>query len=90
MCKENMQKQSKPFSLGKGGPLMHIIAAKQQSESSIRNRWNAKTLAQAMIDEGFNLVSGKPKPSDVSGSAEHEYYRKRTAEQTGQSLYHSQ
>ena len=70
MCKEKYAKAINKaiFPGTQGGPLMHIIAAKaicfgealkpefkEYQEQVIKN---AKALAQAMIDEGFNLVSG--------------------------------
>lgn len=73
---------------------MHIIAAKaicfgealkpEFKEYQQQVIKNAKALAQAMIDG--RIQSGKwrnRQSSDVSGSAEYEYHRKRTAEQTG-------
>ena len=70
LCKEKYAKAINKaiFPGTQGGPLMHIIAAKaicfgealkpefkEYQEQVIKN---AKALAQAMIDEGFNLVSG--------------------------------
>ena len=70
MCKEKYAKAINKaiFPGTQGGPLMHIIAAKaicfgealkpefkEYQEQVIKT---AKALAQAMIDEGFNLVSG--------------------------------
>ena len=70
MCKEKYAKAINKaiFPGTQGGPLMHIIAAKaicfgealkpEFKEYQQQVIKNAKALAQAMIDEGFNLVSG--------------------------------
>ena len=70
MCKEKYAKAINKaiFPGTQGGPLMHIIAAKAvclgealkpefktYQEQVIKN---AKALADALIDEGFNLISG--------------------------------
>ncbi len=80
---------------------MHIIAAKavcfgealkpefKEYQQQVVN--NAKALADALIAEGFNLVTGgTDNHLDVSRSSEHEHYRKRTSEPTGRGLHHSQ
>lgn len=96
MCKEKYAKAINKaiFPGTQGGPLMHIIAAKaicfgealkpEFKEYQQQVIKNAKALAQAMGLRRFQ--SGKwrnRQSSDVSGSAEYEYHRKRTAEQTG-------
>ncbi len=96
MCKEKYAKAINKaiFPGTQGGPLMHIIAAKaicfgealkpEFKEYQQQVIKNAKALAQAMLDEGFQ--SGKwrnQQSSDVSRYAEYEYHRKRTAEQAG-------
>ena len=70
MCKEKYAKAINKaiFPGTQGGPLMHIIAAKaicfgealkpEFKEYQQQVIKNAKALAQAMLDEGFNLVSG--------------------------------
>ena len=70
MCKEKYAKDINKaiFPGTQGGPLMHIIAAKAvcfgealkpefktYQEQVVKN---AKALAEALIDEGFNLISG--------------------------------
>lgn len=70
MCKEEHAKliNKAVFPGIQGGPLMHIIAAKavclkealspefKQYQAQVAK--NAKALAQALVDEGFDLVSG--------------------------------
>jgi len=70
LCKEELAKQIDKgiFPGSQGGPLMHTIAAKavcfgealkpefKEYQKKVIN--NAKTLAKALIDNGFNLVSG--------------------------------
>ena len=70
MCKEEYAKAINKaiFPGTQGGPLMHIIAAKAvcfgealKPEFKIYQEQvvkNAKALAEAMVEEGFNLVSG--------------------------------
>jgi len=70
MCKEEHAKliNKAVFPGIQGGPLMHIIAAKavclkealspEFKEYQTQVAKNAKALAQALIDEGFDLVSG--------------------------------
>lgn len=70
MCREEFAKavDSAVFPGTQGGPLMHVIAAKAVSfKEALTDEFktyqqqivkNAKALAQAMLDEGFNLVSG--------------------------------
>lgn len=70
MCKEKYAKAINKaiFPGTQGGPLMHIIAAKAvclgealKPEFKVYQQQvinNAKTLADALIDEGFNLISG--------------------------------
>ena len=70
MCKEKYAKAINKaiFPGTQGGPLMHIIAAKaicfgealkpEFKEYQIQVVKNAKALSEAMIEEGFNLVSG--------------------------------
>ncbi len=70
MCREEYAKaiDSAIFPGTQGGPLMHVIAAKAVSfKEALSPEFktyqqqivkNAKALAQAMIDEGFKLVSG--------------------------------
>ena len=70
MCREEFAKaiDKAIFPGTKGGPLMHVIAAKAVSfgealtpefrEYQRRIVDNAKTLADGLLDEGFNLVSG--------------------------------
>ncbi len=70
LCKEQYAKQiDKAIFPGiQGGPLMHIIAAKavglgealtdEFKEYQRQIVKNAKTLAECLIEEGFNLVSG--------------------------------
>ncbi len=70
LCREQYAKQiDKAIFPGvQGGPLMHIIAAKavafgealtdEFKEYQKRVAANAKTLAKALVDEGFKLVSG--------------------------------
>ena len=70
MCREEFAKaiDKAIFPGTQGGPLMHVIAAKAVSfgealtpefrEYQRRIVDNAKTLADGLLDEGFNLVSG--------------------------------
>lgn len=70
LCKESLAKQidKAVFPGTQGGPLEHIIAAKavalgealtEDFKSYQRQILsNAKALAQAMLDEGFNVISG--------------------------------
>lgn len=70
MCREEFAKaiDKAIFPGTQGGPLMHVIAAKAVSfgealtpefrEYQRRIMDNAKTLADGLLDEGFNLVSG--------------------------------
>ncbi len=70
LCKEELAKQidKAVFPGTQGGPLMHIIAAKAVAfgealkpefvEYQKQIVKNAAVLAQALLDEGFNLVSG--------------------------------
>ena len=70
MCKEKYAKEINKaiFPGTQGGPLMHIIAAKAvclgealKPEFKVYQQQvinNAKALADALIDEGFNLISG--------------------------------
>ena len=70
MCKEKYAKDINKaiFPGTQGGPLMHIIAAKAvclgealKPEFKVYQQQvinNAKALADALIDEGFNLISG--------------------------------
>ena len=70
MCREEFAKaiDKAIFPGTQGGPLMHVIAAKAVSfgealtpefrEYQRRIVDNAKTLANGLLDEGFNLVSG--------------------------------
>jgi len=70
MCREEYAKaiDSAVFPGTQGGPLMHVIAAKAVSfKEALSDDFkayqqqivkNAKALAQAMMDEGFDLVSG--------------------------------
>ena len=70
MCKEELAKaiDKAIFPGTQGGPLMHVIAAKavcfgealKDSFKEYQGRVvkNAATLAQALLDEGFSLVSG--------------------------------
>lgn len=70
MCKEEHAKliNKSVFPGIQGGPLMHVIAAKavclkealtpEFKEYQTQVAKNAKALAQALIDEGFDLVSG--------------------------------
>ena len=70
LCKEELAKQIDKaiFPGTQGGPLMHIIAAKavafgealtpQFKEYQVQIAKNAQALAKALLDEGFNLVSG--------------------------------
>ena len=70
MCREEFAKaiDKAIFPGTQGGPLMHVIAAKAVSfgealtpefrEYQLRIVDNAKTLADGLLDEGFNLVSG--------------------------------
>ena len=70
LCREKYAKQIQKaiFPGTQGGPLMHIIGAKAvcfgealKPEFKVYQEQvlkNSKALAQAMIDEGFNLVSG--------------------------------
>lgn len=70
MCKEKYDKAINKaiFPGTQGGPLMHIIAAKavclgealkpEFKEYQQQVIKNAKALADALIDEGFNLISG--------------------------------
>ena len=70
MCREEFAKaiDKAIFPGTQGGPLMHVIAAKAVSfgealtpefrEYQRRIVENAKTLANGLLDEGFNLVSG--------------------------------
>ncbi|NLX70580.1 MAG: serine hydroxymethyltransferase [Clostridiales bacterium] len=70
LCKEKYAKtiDRAIFPGTQGGPLMHVIAAKavclgealkpEFKEYQQRIVKNAKALAQGLIDEGFNLVSG--------------------------------
>jgi len=70
LCKEELAKQidKAVFPGTQGGPLMHIIAAKavafgealtdEFKEYQRKIVKNAAVLAQALLDEGFNLVSG--------------------------------
>ncbi len=70
MCKEEFAKavDSAVFPGTQGGPLMHVIAAKAVSfKEALSDEFktyqqqivkNAKALAEAMLDEGFDLVSG--------------------------------
>lgn len=70
LCKEQFAKQidKAVFPGTQGGPLMHIIAAKavafgealtdEFKEYQRKIAKNAAVLAQALLDEGFNLVSG--------------------------------
>ena len=77
MCKEEYAKAINKaiFPGTQGGPLMHIIAAKAvcfgealkpefktYQEQVVKN---AKALAEAMVEEGFNLVSGGTDNQDV-------------------------
>ena len=88
MCREEFAKaiDKAIFPGTQGGPLMHVIAAKAVSfgealtpefkEYQRRIVDNAKTLADGLLDEGFNLVSGGTdnhlmlcdlRPFDVTG-----------------------
>ena len=88
MCREEFAKaiDKAIFPGTQGGPLMHVIAAKAVSfgealtpefkEYQRRIVNNAKTLANGLLDEGFNLVSGGTdnhlmlcdlRPFDVTG-----------------------
>lgn len=70
MCKEEFAKaiDSAVFPGTQGGPLMHVIAAKAVSfKEALSDEFkayqqqivkNAKALAQALMDQGFTLVSG--------------------------------
>lgn len=70
MCKEEFAKaiDSAVFPGTQGGPLMHVIAAKAVAlKEALDDDFkvyqqqivkNAKALAQALLDEGFTLVSG--------------------------------
>jgi glycine hydroxymethyltransferase len=70
MCKEEFAKavDSAVFPGTQGGPLMHVIAAKAVSfKEALSDEFktyqqqivkNAKALAEAMLNEGFDLVSG--------------------------------
>ncbi|HEX2945790.1 MAG TPA: serine hydroxymethyltransferase [Clostridia bacterium] len=70
MCKEEYAKaiDSAVFPGTQGGPLMHVIAAKAVSfKEALSDEFktyqqqivkNAKALAQALMDQGFELVSG--------------------------------
>ena len=70
LCKEELAKQidKAVFPGTQGGPLMHIIAAKavafgealtdEFKEYQKKIASNAAVLAKALLDEGFNLVSG--------------------------------
>ena len=70
LCKEALAKQidKAVFPGTQGGPLMHIIAAKavafgealtdEFKEYQKKIAKNAAVLAKALLDEGFNLVSG--------------------------------
>jgi glycine hydroxymethyltransferase len=70
LCKEEHAKKvkSRVFPGVQGGPLMHVIAAKAVSfqeallpefnEYQARVIANAKALAEGMLEEGFDLVSG--------------------------------
>ena len=70
LCKEEYAKQIDKaiFPGTQGGPLMHVIAAKAVAfKEALQPEFkeyqqqvvkNAKTLAQALVDHGFDLVSG--------------------------------
>ncbi len=70
LCKEEYAKaiNSAVFPGTQGGPLMHVIAAKAVSFKQVMSEEfkeyqkqiirNAKALSEALIDQGFNLVSG--------------------------------
>ncbi|MDY0213374.1 MAG: serine hydroxymethyltransferase [Desulfuromonadaceae bacterium] len=70
LCREEFAKtvNSKIFPGSQGGPLMHVIAAKAVAFKEAQDKnfttyahqvvANAKALAQGLLEQGFNLVSG--------------------------------